>query len=126
MSHYSNCSRTPVPPGHSLFQFLLGLFGRSFTSLPFSTHILSGSKQLLINLLSNNLPCPFSFLKSAFARWTNPLCVAGGVPHSWALSSSAPPQNRFSPWPLRRDAAWPKSQTSLSAPAVNGISHFYL
>lgn len=23
MSHYSNCSWTPVPPGHSLFQFLL-------------------------------------------------------------------------------------------------------
>lgn len=37
-----------------------------------------------------------------------------------------PPQNCFSSWPLRRDAAWPKSQTSLSAPVANGISHFYL
>lgn len=62
MSHYSNCCRTPVPPGRSLFQFLPGLRGCSFTSLPFSTHALSDSKQLLINLLSASL-VPFPSLK---------------------------------------------------------------
>lgn len=80
MSHYSNCCRTPVPPGRSLFQFLPGLRGCSFTSLPFSTHAPSDSKQLLINLLSNSLPHPFSFFKGPLPDGQTP-CVVWGAQH---------------------------------------------
>lgn len=76
-SHYSNCCRTPVPPARSLFQFLPGLCGCSFTSLPFGAHTPSDSKQLLINLLSTSLPRPFSFFKRSLPDGQTPSAARG-------------------------------------------------
>lgn len=52
------------------------------------------------------------------------LCI-GGNPVLLGLFLICPPKKYFSPWPLGHDAAQLKSQTSLSAPAANGISQFY-
>lgn len=79
---------------------------------------LSSSKQLLVNLLSSNLPHPFSFLKVHLPDGQTPFAL-------WGEFNTLGPiffqQICFSPWSLSRDVARPKSQTSFSAPAVNRI-----
>lgn len=47
---------------------------------PFSAHAPSDSKQLLINLLSNSLPHPFSFFKGPLPDGQTP-CVVWGAQH---------------------------------------------
>lgn len=69
---------------------------------------------------------PFHSLK-CICQMDKPPSHCTGSPTLLGPFFIRPPQKTcFSPWPLRRDAARPKSQTSLSAPAAHGTSHFYL
>lgn len=97
MSRYSNCCWTPVPPPHSLFQFLLGLLAApsplSPSTLPFcpapnNSSLTSYQPTLLTHFHS-------FFLPKCICQMDKPLCIVGGTQHSWALSQSVPP-NCFS------------------------------
>lgn len=122
MSHYSNCCWTPVPLPHSLFQFSLGLLAApsppSPSTLPLcpapnNSSLISSQPTLLT-------PCHSLYLRKCICHMDKPLCTVGES-HTPGLFPNLFPQTASAP-PLGCAAAWPKSQTSVSAPAAPGVT----
>lgn len=97
MSHYSNCCWPPVPPPHSLFQFLLGLLAAPSPLSPSTLPFCPAPNNSSLTSYQPTLLTAFHsfFLPKCICQMDKPLCIVWGTQHSWALSQSAPP-NCFS------------------------------